>query len=621
MKFRQRISKVFSLVFEVYWRCLFSQQTDLSLNLPDSDQDNDMETTPPKVFISYSHDSKEHQERVLALADHLRKDGIDASIDQYEDSPSEGWQRWMLNEVEKANYALIVCTQQYERRFRGQEEMGKGKGATWEGGVIIQQLYDAQGQNSKFIPVTFTPEDSQFIPSPLRSATPYRVDREDGYEKLYRRLTKQPHTPKPDLGKLRPLSPRKPKQLFPETPQTPERKNSTESPTRPPKFFALDDQWVGRSNLIQDLSSRVKESCRLLILVGIAGIGKTALGERLAVQLEDWLNQDYSRFLQKNFDDEQSSSDFASVAAQWLEKWGELITPEDRKDPQRLLSRLVRHLCENRYLVQMDSLENILEGNEEEGWSDFKDKWWVKFFNSYLKSEDCQSCIIITSQDFPSQIEVVGTRSQNFWHREILSGLEESERIALFEKTELDTNPTSEGRPYLERIGSAYEGHPLALRVIAGEIKNQPFYGNVVAYWNIYGNEVEEVEKAIAEAEKGESSGGEDKWKLDRFTTTLRRHVRSRLDQTFKRLEKEAKWAYILLCEASVYRCAVPQNFWLSHLEDWDRDQDEQKVALKALKERYLVEESIQGKDFLLRQHNLIRSVSLENLKSLEINP
>jgi nucleoside phosphorylase len=141
-----------------------SQQSTLSLRLPESAQTMSSEPKPPKVFISYSHDSQEHKERVLALADRLREDGIDSNIDQYEDSPPEGWQRWMLNQVEAADYALIVCTQQYDRRFRGQEETGKGKGVTWEGGVIIQELYDAQGRNSKFIPVTLTPEDSKFIP-------------------------------------------------------------------------------------------------------------------------------------------------------------------------------------------------------------------------------------------------------------------------------------------------------------------------------------------------------------------------------------------------------------------------------------------------------------------------
>lgn len=385
-----------------------------------------------------------------------------------------------------------------------------------------------------------------------------------------------------------------------------------------PNFFAYDDAWVGRDSLIRELSERIRRHCRLLILVGITGIGKTALGERLAVEVADWFENDWSHYYKENFDDEQQTSDFASVAARWLEKWGEMITPDDRKDPQRLLNRLITYLRENRYLVQMDSLENILQGNEDEGWSNFKDEWWLKFFDSYLKTESCESCLILTSQDLPGQIEEVGTRSQNFWYCQTLSGLEKSEQIALFEKTELDVSPNSTSRTYLERVGSAYEGHPLALKVIAGEIKNKPFNGNVSAYWNRYGNEVEEVEKAIAEAQEGNSIGVDDKWQLDRFTKTLRRNVRSRLNKTFKRLQEDAKWAYIMLCETSVYRCAVPEGFWLSHLEDWEQNEDEQRAALGTLRERYLVEESIENDQLLLRQHNLIRSVSLENLKHLD---
>ena len=52
------------------------------------------ETNPPKVFISYSHDSSEHKEQVLELSDRLRNDGIDCNIDQYEEfSPPEAWPR------------------------------------------------------------------------------------------------------------------------------------------------------------------------------------------------------------------------------------------------------------------------------------------------------------------------------------------------------------------------------------------------------------------------------------------------------------------------------------------------------------------------------------------------
>lgn len=42
-----------------------------------------MDAGHPKVFISYSHDSPEHEKRVLALAERLRSDGVETQIDQY----------------------------------------------------------------------------------------------------------------------------------------------------------------------------------------------------------------------------------------------------------------------------------------------------------------------------------------------------------------------------------------------------------------------------------------------------------------------------------------------------------------------------------------------------------
>jgi nucleoside phosphorylase len=165
-----------------------------------------------KVFISYTHDSQAYKARILTLADRLLKDGIDCNIDQYEESPTEGWQRWMLNQVEKADYVLIACSEEYDLRFRGNETYGKG--ANWEGSVIIQELYDAQGQNSKFIPITIDPEDTNFIPSSMRNATNYRLQDDYGYEMLYRRLTNQPINQNPILRKLPALPPRDRKHNF-----------------------------------------------------------------------------------------------------------------------------------------------------------------------------------------------------------------------------------------------------------------------------------------------------------------------------------------------------------------------------------------------------------------------
>lgn len=166
-----------------------------------------MDTSIPEVLISYTHDSNLHKDRVLDLSNKLRDDGIDCHLDQYEQSPPEGWARWMQNQIEQVKYVLVVCTETYNRRFRGKEGPNKGLGAQWEGFVITQELYEDAAKNTKFIPVVFSAEDAQHIPSILRSATYYRVDVEEGYEDLYRRLTAQPRVLKPALGKRRIMPP------------------------------------------------------------------------------------------------------------------------------------------------------------------------------------------------------------------------------------------------------------------------------------------------------------------------------------------------------------------------------------------------------------------------------
>ncbi|MEM9908721.1 MAG: ATP-binding protein, partial [Cyanobacteria bacterium P01_D01_bin.44] len=374
-------------------------------------------------------------------------------------------------------------------------------------------------------------------------------------------------------------------------------------------FFAYDPFWVGRESLTSELATRLKGPCRLMLITGIAGVGKTALAERLSVDLRDNTPQ----LLRVNFDDQEKSADFISVAARLLETCGQAVTPEDRSDSQVLARRLVLHLQTAPYLILVDSLEQILTGNEQDGWSEFKDDGFVAFFRAVLASDRFQSRFILTSQELPTQIVQIGSRYQNFWHGQTLRGLSEAEQESLF----LATGLTPEAEPKLLRIGKAYEGHPLALRIIIGEIGSHPFYGNIAAYWQRYGHEIEAVEKAIAAAAEGHTTGADDKWQLDRFTRALRRNVQQRLEQTFQRLLQDAKYAYILMCEAAVYRCPVPDDWWLSHLEDWQQSEAEQMAALDILRDRYLVEEITEDSQVLLKQHNLIRSVSLAHLKQL----
>jgi len=107
----------------------------------------------PRVFISYSHDSDEHRDRVLRFADRLRADGIDAIIDQYVQSPPEGWPDWCERQIRGSDFVLMVCTETYLRRVNGEEEPGTGHGVRWEGRLNNQHLYDAGSASNKFLPV------------------------------------------------------------------------------------------------------------------------------------------------------------------------------------------------------------------------------------------------------------------------------------------------------------------------------------------------------------------------------------------------------------------------------------------------------------------------------------
>jgi hypothetical protein len=101
----------------------------------------------------------------------------------------------MDQQMENADFVLVVSTETYQRRATGRERPGVGRGLRFESVLIIQDLYDAGMRNEDIV-------------KPLRPFTYYRLGTEEGYEALYRRLTGQPPFWKPDLGEQKALLPR-----------------------------------------------------------------------------------------------------------------------------------------------------------------------------------------------------------------------------------------------------------------------------------------------------------------------------------------------------------------------------------------------------------------------------
>ena len=154
----------------------------------------------PRVFISYSHDSAEHEARVLTLCNRLRAeaDEVDAIVDQYESSPPEGWPFWMESQIREADFVLVVCSETYLRRVEHREEPHKGQGVVWEINSIYNRLYSDKLVSEKFIPVLFEGASPDDIPLPLRGFSRYHLHRD--YDSLHRRLIGRPLVSKPPLG-------------------------------------------------------------------------------------------------------------------------------------------------------------------------------------------------------------------------------------------------------------------------------------------------------------------------------------------------------------------------------------------------------------------------------------
>ena len=153
-----------------------------------------------KVFISYAHESPELSNNVLEFSNLLRKKGIDAEMDQYEESPAEGWPKWMMRQVQQSDFVLVCCTKLFSERANDFSGGDDGLGVKWETSLILQQLYVLSTNNTKFIPVIFDDSDKKYIPLPLQPYTYYQLEDNLAKNRLIDRLRGISKTKCPALG-------------------------------------------------------------------------------------------------------------------------------------------------------------------------------------------------------------------------------------------------------------------------------------------------------------------------------------------------------------------------------------------------------------------------------------
>lgn len=104
-------------------------------------------SAPSAAFISYSWDDEDHKAWVRGLAERLRADGVDATLDQWAAAPGDQLPSFMERSVAQSSFVLIICTP----RYKGRSEKRVG-GVGYEGDIITAELMQHRNRR-KFIPV------------------------------------------------------------------------------------------------------------------------------------------------------------------------------------------------------------------------------------------------------------------------------------------------------------------------------------------------------------------------------------------------------------------------------------------------------------------------------------
>ncbi|MFZ0902012.1 MAG: toll/interleukin-1 receptor domain-containing protein [Candidatus Sulfotelmatobacter sp.] len=111
------------------------------------------------VFISYSWDDDQHCEWVRKLAERLRADGVDVSIDRWAAVPGDQLPGFMERAIRENGFVVIVCTPRYKIRSDSREG-----GVGYEGDIMTAEVMTSNNHR-KFIPVLRKGAWSEAAPS------------------------------------------------------------------------------------------------------------------------------------------------------------------------------------------------------------------------------------------------------------------------------------------------------------------------------------------------------------------------------------------------------------------------------------------------------------------------
>ncbi|WP_204104676.1 MULTISPECIES: ATP-binding protein [Spirulina sp. CCY15215] len=366
-----------------------------------------------------------------------------------------------------------------------------------------------------------------------------------------------------------------------------EQKGVSQKPSAPSTSL-----WVGRENLATELVQQLQNSCWLLCVTGIGGIGKTAFVEHLSQN--PTLQREFPLGLKIDF--QQQRGGLEAIARLVL---GEEIAKQEllQGGESNLIAAVIAKLQFQPCLLILDSIEVLLDAK-----NNFKDETLKRLFQGLLALSELRSRLILTTRIQP---QLFADFSSTKFAAIALKGLQLATVKQLFTTWSIPLKTLTEEN-CLEEITEVYEGHPLALKIIAGEIREYPYYGNIRAYWREYGYE---YEIDLTEV-------GQDPNTSYLSSRSLSNWVRVSLERTCQRLNSIYPLAYELLCLGAANRRATDPQGWGFLIGNFPIN--EQKSALDTLNRRLFLEEEKNNRAVRYYLHDYLRQIVLNSLQRSE---